>query len=61
MKYEVFLVRYASVIVEAENEEEAEEIATEMCIDVRGELDDKLATESEWEIDNVPIEEIKNV
>ena len=52
MKYEVFLVKYGSVILEAKNEEEAKE-AVNNALPF---FDLEMATESRWELDDIPSE-----
>ena len=59
MKYEIYLVRYASIAIEANSAEEARRKASRIDDDA---LDKMLYTESAWEFDDAtPIEEIKNV
>ena len=48
MKYEVFLVRYGSVIVEAENKNEAKKVVCNMTDE---EIDKSIYSESAWEME----------
>lgn len=56
MKYEIYFVRYASVIVEADSKEDALSTIEKMD-DGEDTLDNMLDSESAWEIDY--IEKIK--
>ena len=53
MKYEVYLVRYASIIIEAESENDAEAKARNILYKAKTteEIESDLATSSGWDFD----------